>query len=301
MFGTLFFKPKSAIRVTNLNDVYVANGVIIDQADKTKIINLKNIKRLAHSNNGRLFVLDFVGDVMASQAEALSQEVNAILAAGNPNLDQVLIRLESPGGAVHVYGYASSQLQRIRNAGYDMTVAVDKVAASGGYMMACIAHNIISAPYAIVGSIGVVSEFMNFNTLLESIGINYKQYTAGKYKRTVGPLGPITVEAEAKFNSDLDRVHRLFKDHVKKFRNSLDIDEIATGEYWYGLDAKERGLVDQILPSDDFIIQALSKKEVLHIQYIPHRSFGDKLRLGFVKAIKDVALEMISTYMHLRL
>jgi len=282
-----------------MNNRFAAYGAILSKGSGSGI-DLKSIKRLVHRGAGRLFVIDFNGDVMATQATALSEEITAVLSNADPTTDEVLVRIESPGGAAHAYGYAASQLQRLKDRGIPLTVAVDKVAASGGYMMACIGDKIISAPYAIIGSIGVVSEFMNFNDLLGRLGVNYQQYTAGKYKRTVGPLGPITKEAEEKFEGDLERVHTLFKNHVKRFRQNLYMDEVATGEYWHGIDAKDKGLVDHVLTSEDYIMHAISQREVLHIKYTPPRQFGDKLRFSLAKLAKDVVLDLTSYYMNMR-
>lgn len=281
------------IKIRNLNDEFVAYGGLLEQASGTNI-SLGSIKRAIKRGNGRLFVIDFKGDVMATQARGLSEEITAIIASADPKHDEVLVRVESPGGAVHAYGYAASQLQRLKDRGIPLTVSVDKVAASGGYMMACIGDKIISAPYAVVGSIGVVAEFMNFNNLLNEVGIDYKQYTAGKYKRTVSTMGPITDEAEEKFNDDLQRTHEMFKTHVSRHRKDMDIEAIATGEHWYGIDAHEKGLVDEVSTSEDYILNAIATKEVLHVQYAPPRQFADRIRIGLVKAVREVVLDLFN-------
>ena len=104
----------------------------------------------------RVYVLDFKGSMDAHEVASLREEVTAVLAVATPQ-DQVVVRLESPGGVVHGYGLAASQLQRLREKQIPLTVAVDKVAASGGYMMACVADKIVAAPFSIIGSIGVVA------------------------------------------------------------------------------------------------------------------------------------------------
>jgi len=296
------FAPKSQcpIKIRNLNDEFVSYGGLLEQASGTNI-SLGSIKRAIQRSNGRLFVIDFKGDVMATAAKSLSEEITAIIASADPKHDEVLVRLESPGGAVHAYGYAASQLQRLKDRGIPLTIAVDKVAASGGYMMACIGDKIVSAPYAVIGSIGVVSEFMNFNNLLNEIGIDYKQYTAGRYKRTVSAMGPITEEAEEKFSDDLQRTHEMFKTHVARFRKDMDIEEIATGEHWYGIDAHEKGLVDEVGTSEDYILDAITRKEVLHVQYAPPRQFGDRIRIGLVKAVTEVVLDLFNVHANMRL
>lgn len=304
MFNFLkMLSPQSQcpIKIRNLNDEFVAYGGMLEQASGTNI-SLGSIKRAIKRNNGRLFVIDFKGDVMATQARGLSEEITAIIASADPKHDEVLVRLESPGGAVHAYGYASSQLQRLKDRGIPLTVAIDKVAASGGYMMACIGDKILSAPFAVVGSVGVVAEFMNFNQVLQDLGIDYKQYTAGKYKRTVSAMGPITDEAETKFNDDLHRTHEMFKLHISRARqrDNLDVESIATGEHWYGIDALDKGLVDEVTTSEDYILNAISQKEVLHVQFAPPRQFGDRIRIGLVKAVKEVVLDFITVRANMR-
>tara|TARA_R110002110_G_scaffold66276_2_gene181742 strand:- start:1103 stop:1984 length:882 start_codon:yes stop_codon:yes gene_type:complete len=287
-------RARSPIQIVRLNDVYHSyRGAITGR-------NVAPAKKLGKAG-GKLFVLSFRGDVMATQASALSEEITAVLSGANPATDEVMIRVESPGGAVHAYGYASSQINRLKAAKIPVTICVDKIAASGGYMMACLGDQILAAPYAVLGSIGVVAEFMNFNSLLKQMGISYQQYTAGKYKRTVGPLGPITEEGETKFNNDLQRVHVLFKEHVQRFRADVNIDDIATGEHWYGIDAKEKGLVDHIATSEDYILHAISQREVLSVRYAPPRNFGDRIRLSLAKLCTDVFLEITGVYMRMRI
>jgi len=226
----------------------------------------------------RLFVLDFDGDVQASDVETLRREISAILQVANQN-DEVLVRLESPGGLVHSYGLASSQLRRIRNAGIKLTVAVDRVAASGGYMMACIADRIVAAPFSIIGSIGVVAQIPNFHRLLKKNDIDVELMTAGEYKRTLTMLGENTDKGRAKFQEELEDTHRLFKDFVRDNRRGLDLDKVATGEHWFGLQAKELGLVDEIMTSDELLQQRKDSVTLYQVNWEVKRKLGE--RLGF--------------------
>ncbi|EKY1911664.1 protease SohB, partial [Cronobacter sakazakii] len=188
----------------------------------------------------------------------------------------VLVRLESPGGVVHGYGLAASQLQRLRERQIPLTIAVDKVAASGGYMMACVANNIVAAPFAIIGSIGVVAQIPNFNRLLKRNDIDIELHTAGQYKRTLTLLGENTEEGREKFREDLNETHHLFKEFVHSMRPSLDIDAVATGEHWYGVQAKEKGLVDEISTSDDLIIARMAEREVVSLRYMQRKRLMDR-------------------------
>nr|WP_071601088.1 protease SohB [Cronobacter dublinensis] len=222
-----------------------------------------------------LYVLDFKGSIDAHEVSALREEITAVLAVAKPQ-DEVLLRLESPGGVVHGYGLAASQLQRLRERQIPLTVAVDKVAASGGYMMACVANNIVAAPFAIIGSIGVVAQIPNFNRLLKRNDIDIELHTAGQYKRTLTLLGENTEEGREKFREDLNETHQLFKEFVHSMRPSLDIDAVATGEHWYGVQAQEKGLVDQISTSDDLIIARMQEHDVVSLRYMQRKRLMDR-------------------------
>ncbi|WP_105648542.1 protease SohB [Cronobacter dublinensis] len=222
-----------------------------------------------------LYVLDFKGSIDAHEVSALREEVTAVLAVAKPQ-DEVLLRLESPGGVVHGYGLAASQLQRLRERQIPLTVAVDKVAASGGYMMACVANNIVAAPFAIIGSIGVVAQIPNFNRLLKRNDIDIELHTAGQYKRTLTLLGENTEEGREKFREDLNETHQLFKEFVHSMRPSLDIDAVATGEHWYGVQAQEKGLVDEISTSDDLIIARMQERDVVSLRYMQRKRLIDR-------------------------
>lgn len=222
-----------------------------------------------------LYVLDFKGSIDAHEVSALREEVTAVLAVAKPQ-DEVLLRLESPGGVVHGYGLAASQLQRLRERQIPLTVTVDKVAASGGYMMACVANNIVAAPFAIIGSIGVVAQIPNFNRLLKRNDIDIELHTAGQYKRTLTLLGENTEEGREKFREDLNETHQLFKGFVHSMRPSLDIDAVATGEHWYGVQAQEKGLVDEISTSDDLIIARMQERDVVSLRYMQRKRLMDR-------------------------
>ncbi|HCW3016380.1 protease SohB [Escherichia coli] len=223
----------------------------------------------------RVWVLDFKGSMDAHEVNSLREEITAVLAAFKPQ-DQVVLRLESPGGMVHGYGLAASQLQRLRDKNIPLTVTVDKVAASGGYMMACVADKIVSAPFAIVGSIGVVAQMPNFNRFLKSKDIDIELHTAGQYKRTLTLLGENTEEGREKFREELNETHQLFKDFVKRMRPSLDIEQVATGEHWYGQQAVEKGLVDEINTSDEVILSLMEGREVVNVRYMQRKRLIDR-------------------------
>lgn len=240
-----------------------------------------------------LFVLDFNGSIDAKEVASLREEVTAVLAVAREG-DEVLLRLETGGGMVHGYGLASSQLDRLKAAGLPLTIAVDKVAASGGYMMACIADKIVSAPFAIVGSIGVIAQLPNFNKLLKKHDIEYEQLTAGEYKRTLTMFGENSDKAREKFKQELEETHELFKDFIRDHRPALDLDKVATGEHWFGTQAKALGLVDEIKTSDDLVVEACKDKTVLAIHYVQKKKLTDKLAGVAGEAADSVLMKLIS-------
>jgi len=223
----------------------------------------------------RLFVIDFHGSMDARETDSLREEVSAVLAVA-AKTDSVLIRLESGGGVVHGYGLAASQLTRLKQAGLHLTVTVDKVAASGGYMMACIADRIVAAPFAIVGSIGVVAQLPNFHRLLKKNDIDYEQFTAGEFKRTVTMFAENTQHGRDKFQQELEETHQLFKQFVAEQRPQLQIAQVATGEHWFGYQALPLGLVDELATSDELVQRSFADKQVLKVQYRLRRSLAEK-------------------------
>lgn len=231
----------------------------------------------------KLFIIDFDGDVAANAAQNLKQEVNAVLSVAKEN-DEILVRLKSPGGVVNGYGLAAAQLERFKEKQFNLTVAVDEVAASGGYLMACVANKIVAAPFAIVGSIGVVAQLPNFHRLLEKYDIDYEQFTAGKYKRTVTMFGENTDEGREKFKEELEEIHVVFKDYVAKHRPQVDIEKIATGEHWLGTQALAMNLVDELQTSDAYLLSKLEAFRVIHVGYVERKT----LRSSALKVLAKI-------------
>ncbi|WP_115720614.1 protease SohB [Gallaecimonas mangrovi] len=244
----------------------------------------KAAKKEKDDGKANLFVLDFQGSMDAHEVEALREEVTAVLAVAKPQ-DEVLLRLESPGGVVHGYGLAASQLARVRDAGVPLTIAVDKVAASGGYMMACVGDRIMAAPFAMLGSIGVIAGIPNLHKVLKKHDIDYEQHTAGKFKRTLSMLGENTEEGREKFVADLNVIHGHFRRHVGQYRPALDVDAVATGEVWLGVDALEKGLIDEIATSDAYLTGKLGSHRILSVKYQLKRKLGEKFGLAFRSAL----------------
>lgn len=283
----LFHLPKlpAEIRVSHLNARVNEQRKKIAQTTASRLELLQLAQQLAkeakirRKNNQKIFVLDFKGDIQASAVENLREEITLILATAKAGRDRVVVRLESPGGMVHGYGLAAAQLVRLRDAGFHLTICVDKVAASGGYMMACIANEIISAPFAVVGSIGVVAQVPNFNRLLKEHNVDFELYTAGQYKRTVTMFGENTPEGKAKFEEELQQTHVLFKHFVEKYRPQLNVDKVTTGEHWYGQDALDLNLVDKLQTSDEYLLALLPQHDVYVINTRKKATLGEKLGL----------------------
>lgn len=225
----------------------------------------------------RIYVLHFQGDVRAGYVENLREEVSAILTIGRKDIDEVLVTVESPGGMAHAYGLAAAQLLRIRQAGLRLTISIDKVAASGGYMMACTGHKIIAAPFAIVGSIGVVAQVPNFHRLLKKHDVDYEELTAGEFKRTISIFGEITEKGRQKFMDQLEETHVLFKNFVGDCRPQLNMEQVATGEYWYGRNALQLNLVDEIISSDDYLFRHREDADIYKVEMKVHKRWSEKL------------------------
>lgn len=264
------------IEVKKLNDKFHNMGMTLKSAllsEKAFKSEIKEDKKKQKSKNkgepedrNRIFVCEFSGDIKASAVDSLREEISAILAVAEEH-DEVVALIESPGGTVHGYGLAASQLARLRKKNIKLTAAVDKVAASGGYMMACVADHIIAAPFAIIGSIGVVAQLPNFNRLLKQHNIDFEEVTAGEHKRTLTVFGENTDEDRAKFKEELEDAHALFKEFVSDNRPSVDIEKIATGEHWFAKRALELDLVDELITSDDYLFSASEEKDIYQVSF----------------------------------
>ena len=224
----------------------------------------------------RVYVLDFDGDVAAEEVSSLREEITTVLSIAE-TCDEIILKLESPGGMVHAYGLAASQLQRIKDAKIPLTICVDKVAASGGYMMACLADKLIAAPFAIIGSIGVVVQLPNFHKVLKKNDVDYEVISAGEFKRTLSTFGEITDKGRAKVQEDVENIHDIFKQWVKTHRPIVDVGRVATGETWVGMQAKERYLVDELNTSDDVLVAACREADVFEVQFKVKQTLQDKL------------------------
>ncbi len=224
----------------------------------------------------KVFVIDFNGDLRASSVDSLREEISALVSVAKKG-DEVVLRLESSGGLVHSYGLAAAQLERLKNKGIELTAVVDRIAASGGYMMACVADRVVAAPFALLGSIGVAAVVPNFHRFLENHQIDVEQITAGEYKRTLSLVGKNTDKGRAKFTEQVEEAHELFKSFVARHRKTLDMEKAATGEFWYGLQAKEMGLVDDLATSDDVLLEASKRAQIYKICFDRPKRFSERV------------------------
>jgi len=263
------------LEIENLNEKYKGlsdslNKAVMEKDEwkkkqkSEKAIAKKNKKK--KTRKPKAYILDFIGDIKASAVPSLREEVTAILDIAKRN-DQIVLRLDNHGGVVHEHGLAASQLARIRQKKIHLTVVVDKVAASGGYLMASVANKIYAAPFAILGSIGVIAQLPNFNRLLDNYGVDFEQITAGQYKRNVTMFGKNTDEDREKLKDQLEEIHELFKSSVNEYRPKLDLERVATGEHWYGSKALELGLIDEIKTSDELLIEMAKKYEIFSVKH----------------------------------
>ena len=293
-------KARSQIEVEKLNTRFRSfrrhlQGHLLSKKGHKALV--KKEKREAKQNDEpkavRLFVLDFNGDIRASEGAALKEEITAILSVAKPG-DEVVVRLESGGGLVTSYGLAAAQLARLKAHQVRLTITVDKIAASGGYMMACVADKILCAPFAVVGSIGVIAQVPNFNRLLKRHDVDYREVTAGEFKRTVTVFGEITESGMEKFKSQIEATHTLFKDFIKTHRPKVDIARVSTGEHWYGSQALELGLVDELTTSDEYLFKHFDMADVYRVQYHAKKKLMDRLGDSVSGALGRAALKLFS-------
>ncbi|MDX9687624.1 protease SohB [Halopseudomonas formosensis] len=295
-------RGEGVLQVTRLND-QLANmtdrlgQAVLDKPALKALHKSRKQEARARSKGGadrdKVFVLNFNGDIKASALESLRHEVTAVLELATPR-DEIVLRLESGGGMVHAYGLAASQLTRVRDAGVPLTVCVDKVAASGGYMMACIGDRVLAAPFAMLGSIGVVAQLPNFHRVLKKHDVDYEMLTAGEYKRTLTLFGENTEKGREKFQEDLENIHRLFKQFVSRYRPVLNVGEVATGEVWFGTEALQKALADEIRTSDEYISQRIRQADVFEVHFHRPKKLQDRLSSTMSAALDRLLLTWVS-------
>ena len=276
-------QPKGKLSITNLSDKFEDMG----NALKGSLMNPKELKKFNKDlskdkkkknkteNEETVFVLNFNGDIQASEVEKLKQEVNSILLSES-ECKEVVLKVESGGGSAYAYGLCAAELKRLVDNEISLTVCIDKVAASGGYLMSCVATKIIAAPWAIVGSIGVIAQLPNFHRLLKKNSIDFEMHTAGAFKRTLTTLGENTEEGREKFKSELEDLHLIFKNFVKEQRPQVDTEVVATGEVWQGEEAVKVGLVDSLETSDNYLVNLSKEAKLLEIEFVEKKNLTER-------------------------
>lgn len=291
------------IEVRNVNEEYdhfeesMLHAVLPGKLLKSVLQKKKKLQKQQHKQHDedrpRLYVVSFDGDVKASDVEKLRHEITAILTVARSQ-DEVLVNVDSTGGMVHTYGLAASQLERLRSANIPLTVCIDKVAASGGYLMACVANRILAAPFAIVGSIGVLAQIPNFNRALKRLDVDYEIMTAGEFKAPVSMFGEITDKGRNKLREELESTHELFKGFIGQYRPQVAIAEVATGEVWYGRQALDKQLIDSVATSDDYLLGQRQEKNIYEVLYVEKKSFGEKLGLAMQQGVSGMLLRLMN-------
>jgi serine protease SohB len=290
---------KDTLEIKKLNKKYedMAMALNANMLEKDELKKLQKLEKEKEKQKGkekkegekrkRIFVLNFHGDIRASAVASLREEITAVLTVASEQ-DEVFVRLESSGGVVHGYGLAASQLMRVRDKQIPLTVAVDKVAASGGYMMACVGNRILAAPFAIIGSIGVIAQLPNFHKVLKKHDVDFEQFTAGEFKRTVTMFGENTREAKNKFREEIEDIHLLFKDFIVQHRPSVDIVKVSTGESWPGTRALQNNLVDELKTSDDYLLENSQQADIFEVTYTAKKSLLERIGFQFQRLMDKV-------------
>lgn len=281
----IIFKDKGAaktrLKVKKMNQKYAA----MEKAMRVKVLSKKDYKiflkienqkeKTASEHRKRLYVLNVEGDIRASFVNNLREEITAILKVATPQ-DEVVVCLESGGGVVHGYGLGASQLQRIKMRGIPLTIIVDKIAASGAYLMACVGNKILAGPFAFIGSIGVIAQLPNFHRWLKKHNIDFEQITAGEYKRTLTLMGENTEKARQKMKESLEEVHHYFKAFIQENRPQVEIEKVSTGEYWLARKAVELKLIDGLMTSDDYLFSQHAAADIFEVNYCRKKSLSEK-------------------------
>jgi len=289
-------KPKASAGEVELQDLSKKlkrnkQDFIEQTLDKKALKTFKKVQKKEQEDKleAKAFVINFDGSSDAHEVNNLREEITAVLQIADKEKDSVIVNINSGGGVVHGYGLGASQLKRLTGAELPLTVCVDKIAASGGYMMACVANKVVAAPFSIIGSIGVIAQIPNFNKLLKKNDIDFEMITSGEFKRTLTIFGENTDKGRDKFQQEVDSTHGLFKEFVQTHRQDIELEKVATGEYWFATDALNLGLVDELSTSDDYILSLLESHQIYSVRYTSKKSLPEKLGFGVSQAFSSAA------------
>jgi serine protease SohB len=290
------------IKVRSLNERYddlrdSLNAALLDKRQRKALIKTRKKEKKARRSDDstkRIFVLAFKGDMRARAVKELGMAIDAVLTIARPGTDEVVLRLDSPGGTVTGYGLGAAEILRLREHKIKVTASVDQVAASGGYMMACAADRIVAAPFAVVGSIGVVAPIPNLHRLLQKNEIDFEEMTAGEFKRSVSVLGEITPAGREHFRGKLEDMHGAFKTHVARCRPNVDIASVANGDTWLASEAVALGLVDEISTGDEILFRVRESARLYEVTVETPKTLMQQLLSGIGGAARAAADFMVS-------
>ncbi len=207
----------------------------------------------------RLAVLRFQGlrDLNASGDQRLSEAIDEVL-VNRDHFEEAVVIIDSPGGTTHGYGHAYALLERLSASGLKVTACIDRIGASGGYLMALPADRILAGPFAIVGSVGVVAGIPNVKRLLEEKGVSYRLFVAGDKKRVVHFADDDGPEVREYMDEKLAGIHTQFLQAVEKHRGDrVKLDEVRSGDHWSAEESVEKGLglVDELQTSAEYLLE----------------------------------------------
>jgi serine protease SohB len=289
------------IKVRSLNERYAdmreaMNAPLLDKKGLKALIKARKKEKKARRGDDstkRIYVLGFKGDMRARAVRELGMAIDGVLTVARPGTDEVVLRLESPGGTVTGYGLGAAEILRLRAHGIKATASVDQVAASGGYMMAAAADRIVAAPFAVVGSIGVVAPVPNLHRLLKKNDIDFEEMTAGEFKRSVSVLGEITPTGREHFRGKLEDTHGAFKAHIARCRPNVDIEKVANGDTWLASEALALNLVDEIATGDELLFRARETARLYEVTVEARKTLLQQILGGLGVAARRAAELMV--------
>ena len=132
--------------------------------------------------------------------------------------------------------------------------------------------------------------------MLKKHDVDYEMLTAGEYKRTLTVFGENTEKGREKFQEDLENIHRLFKGFVARYRPTLNVERVATGEVWFGVEAQAIALADDIQTSDQYITQRVRQADVFEVHYATRKRMQDRLAGGLTAVLDRLLLIWTSRF-----
>ena len=193
----------------------------------------------------RVQVVDLQGEIVDSR-DVIAQLKRY---EDSSNVRAILLNIDSPGGGVAVSQELYTEVKRLREKKDKTIVAyMSSTGASGAYYVACGANKIIANPGTVVGSIGVIAEWINYGDLMQWAKLKEVVFKTGEFKDTGSAVRPLTDREKTYFQALIDDMYVQFVEAVAKGRNMeiQDVRSIADGRVFTGRDAKERKLIDEI-------------------------------------------------------